>query len=194
MAIPAQQHRIIDGVARPWRGGQAGPRGRGFTFIELAITLAILGVLALMALPFAELTVKRVKEQELRTALRQIRTALDDYKKAVDDGRVPRKADESGYPTSLDLLVEGVSDPKDPSGKQRIYFLRRMPRDPMADDPAPSLASRHLAAWRSYESSYDAPRPGQGRVRRLLDLRRRRAERRALPAVVSACGAGASRW
>lgn len=112
-----------------------------------------------MALPFAELTAKRAKEQELRTGLRQIRTALDDYKKAVDDGRVPRKADESGYPTSLDLLVEGVADPKDPSGKQRIYFLRRMPRDPMADDA--SLPASRTWGLRSYESSYDSPRPGR---------------------------------
>ena len=146
-------------IAKRNRPDRARLPGSGFTFIELAITLAILGVLALMALPFAELTAKRAKEQELRTALRQIRTALDDYKKAVDDGRVPRKADESGYPTSLDLLVEGVSDPKDPSGKQRIYFLRRMPRDPMADDPA--LPASRTWGLRSYESSYDAPRPGR---------------------------------
>jgi general secretion pathway protein G len=146
-------------TAKRNRPDRARPRGRGFTFIELVITLAILGVLALMALPFAELTAKRAKEQELRTSLRQIRTALDDYKKAVDDGRVPRKADESGYPPSLDLLVEGVSDPKDPSGKQRIYFLRRMPRDPMADDPA--LPASRTWGLRSYESSHESPRPGK---------------------------------
>jgi general secretion pathway protein G len=146
-------------TAKRNRPDRARPRGRGFTFIELVITLAILGVLALMALPFAELTAKRAKEQELRTSLRQIRTALDDYKKAVDDGRVPRKADGSGYPPSLDLLVEGVSDPKDPSGKQRIYFLRRMPRDPMADDPA--LPASRTWGLRSYESSHESPRPGK---------------------------------
>ena len=123
-------------IAQPRLPARARRRGGGFTFIELVITLAILGILALMALPFAELTAKRGKEQELRTSLRQIRVALDDYKKAVDDGRVPRKADEVGYPPSLDVLVEGVVDPKDPSGKQRIYFLRRLPRDPMVDDPA----------------------------------------------------------
>src|SRR5262245_3454590 len=137
----------------------ARPRGGGFTFIELVITLAILGVLALMALPFAELTAKRAKEQELRTGLRQIRTAIDDYKKAVDDGKVLRKVDESGYPPSLDVLVEGVVDSKDPSGKQRMYFLRRLPRDPMVAEPA--LPASRTWGLRAYESSHDAPRPGR---------------------------------
>ena len=45
-----------------------------------------------------------------------------------------RKADESGYPPSLDVLVEGVADAKDPAKQARIYFLRRLPRDPFATD------------------------------------------------------------
>ena len=141
------------------RSRRARPRSRGFTFIELAITVAIIGVLALVALPFVELTVKRAKEQELRVALRQIRTALDDYKKAVDEGRVPKKADESGYPPTLDVLVEGVLDAEDPSKRRRLYFLRRLPRDPFYADPA----ARPSETWgkRSYESSNESPAPGR---------------------------------
>jgi general secretion pathway protein G len=135
------------------------PRGRGFTFIELAITVAIIGVLALVALPFVELTVKRAKEQELRVGLRQIRAALDEYKKAVDEGHVPKKADESGYPPTLDVLVEGVLDAEDPNKRRRLYFLRRLPRDPFFADPA----ARPSDTWgkRSYESSHESPAAGR---------------------------------
>jgi general secretion pathway protein G len=141
------------------RGGRPGPRGRGFTFIELVITVAIIGVLALVALPFVELTAKRAKEQELRVALRQIRTALDEYKKAVDEGHVVKKADESGYPPTLDILVEGVLDAEDPNKRRRLYFLRRLPRDPFHAEPA----ARPSETWgrRSYESPHDSPAPGK---------------------------------
>jgi general secretion pathway protein G len=134
-------------------------RRRGFTFIELVITIAILGVLVAAAVPLAEVTAKRAKEQELRLALRQIRTALDDYKKAVDEGKIAKKLDESGYPPSLDILVEGVVDGEDPNKRRRIYFLRRLPRDPFAADPA----ARPADTWgkRSYESPYDSPQPGR---------------------------------
>ena len=130
---------------------------QGFTLVELMITVAIVGVLAAGALPMAELAVKRTKELELRAALRQIREAIDGYKKAADEGRIARRADESGYPKSLENLVDGVVDAKS-AAKARIYFLRRLPRDPFAPDAARSAAE----TWgkRSYASPPEDPRAG----------------------------------
>jgi general secretion pathway protein G len=130
----------------------------GFTLIELLVTVAIVSLLASVALPMTELVVQRDKEQDLRQALRQIRSAIDAYKQAVDEGRVKTSMLQSGYPPTLKELVDGVSDQTDPDGKSMIYFLRRIPRDPMSDDPA----KPNDETWgkRSYASSADSPAEG----------------------------------
>jgi general secretion pathway protein G len=132
--------------------------GRGFTLIELVVTLAILGLLATMAVPFAELVQQRHKEAELHEALRQIRTALDAYRQAVKEGHVASPADASGYPPDLDVLWQGVTDMTQASTK-KLYFLRRLPRDPFFPDTSVPPA----ATWglRSYASPPDAPAPGR---------------------------------
>ena len=132
-------------------------RRAGFTLIELVITLAILGVLASVALPLGELTVQRAKEQELRRSLRELREAIDAYRQAWDEGRVAREPGDSGYPKRLEDLVTGVADQKS-ARKERIYFLRRVPRDPFASDPGLGPA----ASWgkRSYASPPEEPREG----------------------------------
>lgn len=138
---------------------------KGFTLIELMIVVAIMAILATAALPFRELMVQREKEQELRVALRQIRTAIDAYKQAVDDGRVAKKADESGYPPRLEELFMGVPDIKSTDKeKKNIYFLRRLPRDPMFIelDVAGTTITPTVDTWgkRSYESPPDSPKEG----------------------------------
>ena len=140
------------------RSGHSGREGaRGFTLIELLITVAILALLAGGAMGFASLTVQRTQEQELRSALRQIREAIDAYKVAADAGRIAKPADASGYPPTLGALTEGVPDITSPQAR-KLYFLRRLPRDPMADPALPAEASWGL---RSYESPVDNPQPGR---------------------------------
>lgn len=130
----------------------------GFTLIEMVVTLALVGVLALAALPLYEVTMTRVRESELRIALRTIRTALDAYKSAVDTGQLGKRALDSGYPPSLDTLAAGVDAAGDGSGQKRIVFLRQIPRDPFASDPAAPAAQQW--ATRSYGSPPDDPQPG----------------------------------
>ena len=52
-------------------------RNRGFTIIELVITVGIVSLLATAAVPSAQLMYQRERERELRASLRTIRSAID---------------------------------------------------------------------------------------------------------------------
>jgi len=138
--------------------GRGQPSG-GFTLIELVVTVAIVALLSTVAFPLAEVVVKRSKEQELRLALREIRTALDAYMQAVEEGRIVQSMEQSAYPASLKILVEGVPDASSPDRKRRIYFLRRVPRDPMFGDPA--QPAEETWGKRSYASPAEEPEEGE---------------------------------
>lgn len=130
----------------------------GFTLIELVITVAIVAILASAILPLTELTQQRAKEQDLRRALRELRAAIDAHKQASDEGRILKRVGDSGFPKRLEDLVEGIEDQKSPR-REKLYFLRRIPRDPFAADATRSAAE----TWgkRSYSSPPEDPREGE---------------------------------
>ena len=103
---------------------------KGFTLIELIVTVTIVAILASVAMPMLQMSVQRNKEHELRANLRHIREAIDAYKKAADEGRIKKSIEETGYPPNLEILVNGVLDEKD-INKNKLKFLRKIPLDPM---------------------------------------------------------------
>ncbi|BCA80178.1 type II secretion system protein [Desulfuromonas sp. AOP6] len=132
-------------VGRLWKNQQ------GLTLIEMLIAVTILAILASAVIPFAEVNVKRTKELELRRSLRLMRTAIDDYKadydKAVAQKKISAVVGETGYPESLDILLEGT----DWGGlyPYKRKYLRRLPRDPF---------DKYGDGWglRAYEDDHDS--------------------------------------
>jgi general secretion pathway protein G len=105
----------------------------GYTFVELLVVAALVSILASAALPLARVTVQRQREIELRRALREMRTAIDHYKDAADGGMIANtelKLGNEGYPTDLDVLVEGIRAAGD-ANDRKLKFLRRVPVDPL---------------------------------------------------------------
>lgn len=111
---------------------------KGFTLIEMLVTLTLLAILATAIFPLAKTAVKREREIELQRNLRIIREAIDAYKKLADEQKIEFDEDTEGYPPDLETLVEGVEvieegkEGEEPETKI-VKFLRRIPKDPMTN-------------------------------------------------------------
>ena len=141
-----------------WQGKPSRHCAKGFTLIELLLTLALLATLATVAYPLTALMGKRDRELDLQRSLREIRRAIDSYKQAADDSRIEKSITDSGYPPSLSVLVEGVTDKTSLQGR-KLYFLRRIPRDPLCE--CPDVAPENTWQLRSYKSTADNPQAGE---------------------------------
>lgn len=121
-------------------------RSGGYTLAEMVMVVTLLMILSGIALPVAKFTHKRLKESELRLALRTMRSAIDEYRRYSDAGLIPIEIGTDGYPKELENLIE----PIDLVGQvdRQIRFLRRIPIDPMTGD----------AEWglRSYQDDPDS--------------------------------------
>ena len=129
----------------------------GFTMIELLVVMAVLGILAAAVLPLGETLLVSQKERELRAALLEIRQALDEHRRlALRDSQVAASG-ASGYPATLQVLVDGIAVRQADGAQATARFLRRIPRDPFAD---PALPAEQTWRLRSYASPANRPAPG----------------------------------
>lgn len=133
----------------------------GFTLVEMIVTLSIVAVLAMLALPLGKMAVKRTNEIELQRALRTMREAIDAYKKLADEKKFEVDEETEGYPPTLETLVKGIEiQDKDSKGKagakKTVKFLRRIPKDPMTDSTDWGL--------RSYQDDFDSDTWGEENV------------------------------
>ena len=123
---------------------------RGFSFVELLVVTALIGILASAVMPLARVAMQRQREIELRRTLRELRTAIDHYKDAADQGMIAAtelKLGNEGYPPTLEVLVAGVRASGDATDR-KLKFLRRVPLDPMTGSQEWGM--------RSYQDSSDA--------------------------------------
>jgi len=92
-------------------------RRRGLTFIELVLSLFVLSMISMAAVPMVEHSTRRARELELRAVLRSMRGSIDSY--YADAAKADPKSDEAHrYPRSLEELVAK-------------RYLRTIPIDPM---------------------------------------------------------------
>lgn len=105
---------------------------KGMTLVELIVAFTILLVLTSMAVPLARSNVRRMRERELREALKEMRMAIDKFKDYGDAGKLgpPDGVDTFNYPKTLESLVEGVKGAGQ-AADTKLKFLRRIPLDPM---------------------------------------------------------------
>ena len=111
-------------------------RKKGFTLVEMLVTLTIVSILALAILPLAKTAVKREREITLKRNLRMMREAIDAYKKLADEKAFEFDEDTEGYPPDLETLVEGIEAKVEADGQEVtkvIKFMRRIPKDPMTN-------------------------------------------------------------
>ena len=131
-------------------GASPRTRGRGLTYLELLVALAVILVLATAIIPLSRWNEKRRREIWLKSSQVTMRGAIDLYNDYASQGLIIQEdVEQMFYPPSLEDLVEGidVGDPTSPE-TTHVQFLREIPEDPFTGE----------AEWgmRSYQDDWDS--------------------------------------
>jgi general secretion pathway protein G len=95
--------------------GRIRKQDAGFTLVELMIVMAIIGVLAMVAVPSYISAIKHAREAVLKEDLHTLRAAIDSY--TMDKQKAPQSLD--------DLIQDGYlkSVPEDPMTKSTTTWV-----------------------------------------------------------------------
>lgn len=87
---------------------------KGFSLIELIITVSVLAILTLGAIPLVQVSVKRQKEHQLRAALREMREAIDQFHREALAGAQYQANNQQGLSTA-----QQEQAPRQPQNQQQ---------------------------------------------------------------------------
>jgi len=100
------------------KGAPRDQRSRGFSLIELMITVSVLAILTMGVIPLVQVTVKRQKEQQLRDSLRQMREAIDQFHREALAGSnyQPPQTGGAGLSTAQQEAAPRINPNQNPGG------------------------------------------------------------------------------
>ena len=95
-------------------------RARGFTLMELVITLTVLTILTMSVIPLVRVSVKRQREQRLRETLREMRMAIDQFHREALAAPQTQRQGTQGQPTGEGQPAGGAQLPPSIDPRVRV--------------------------------------------------------------------------